>query len=120
MEKAAAFNAKLKRLQSIQRERSMELKLYEALVISARQPPRDFRREAKLNVAIKKLKRKYTRYAVEQYKMAGERAITEAKVDHFLMKLKPELKYEHIYANNNSYYLSPIVEEGGYAFEVFF
>ena len=111
MERASKFNAQLKQLNSIQRERSMELKLYEALVISARQPPCDLEREAKLHVSIKKLNREYTRDAIELYRMAGERAITEAKVDSFLMKLKPKLKYTDIYMNNNSYYLSPIAEE---------
>ena len=111
MERAAKFDAQLKRLSGIQRERSMELKLYEALVISARQPPRDFEREAKLRLAIKKLNRVYRRDAIELYRMAGERAITEAKVDSFLMKLKPKLKYTDIYVSNNSYYLSPITEE---------
>ena len=111
MKKAAEFDAQLKHLMSIQKESFMELKLYEALVISARQPPRDYLREEKLNVAIKKLNKKYTQDAVELYRMAGERAITEARVDHFLMKLKPKMSYASIYQSNSSYYLRPIAEE---------
>ena len=107
--KAAKFDAQLKRLMSVQREHSMELKLYEALVISARQPPRDFLREAKLNIAIKKLNRKYTQDAIELFRMS---AITEARVDHFLMKLKPKMNYANIYpGSNSSYYLCPNAEE---------
>ena len=91
----------------------MELKLLEALKISALQSPQaeSARRLTKLNASVEKLSKTYNQYEKELYAVKGKRAIGEAKVDYFLMKLTPGMKYSDIYANNNSFYLFPIPEE---------
>ena len=113
LEKSAEFDYRLKRLENTQSERSSQLRIYENFLLRARRPPRDFRREEKLNRATKnkKLMSKYTQDAVEQYRMSSERAVTEAKIDLFMMKLKPAVKYTDIYKDRESYYLRPIAEE---------
>ena len=68
-------------------------------------------REAQLRASIEKLTKCYSRYERKLYRMKAERAISEAKVDLFLTKLSPKLKYTDIYANKKSFYLSPIPEE---------
>ena len=91
----------------------MELKLLEALKISALQSPQaeSAHRLTKLNASVEKLSKTYNQYEKELYVVKGKRAIGEAKVDYFLMKLTPGMKYSDIYANNNSFYLFPIPEE---------
>ena len=111
LEKSAEFDYRLKRLENTQSERSSQLRIYENFLLRARRPPRDYRREEKLNRATKKLMSKYTQDAVEQYRMSSERAVTEAKIDLFMMKLKPAVKYTDIYKDRESYYLRPIAEE---------
>ncbi len=111
LEEVATLKDELKALERSQEENEMERKLLEALKISALQSPEPARRLTKLNASVEKLSKTYTRQEKELYVVKGKRAIGEAKVDYFLTKLNPGMKYSDIYANNNSYYLFPIPEE---------
>ena len=111
LQEVSTFKDELKALERSQEEHEMEIKLLMALKTSALQSPQSARRISKLNASIKKLDKTYCQYEKELYLVKGRRAIGEAKVDYFLTKLNPGLKYNDIYANNNSFYLSPIPEE---------
>ena len=89
----------------------MEMKLLIALKTSALQTPKSVHRISKLNTSLEKLSKTYNQYEKELYAVKRRRAIGEAKVDYFLTKLNPGLKYSDIYANYNSLYLFPIPEE---------
>ena len=108
LKEVSELKEKLRLLQEQQERRKM---LLMALRARALQSTGNAQREAQLNASIKKLTKSYSRYERKLYRMKAERAISEAKVDLFLTKLSPKLKYTDIYANKNSFYLSPIPEE---------
>ena len=111
LQEVSTFKDELTALQQSQEENEMELKLLMALKTSALQSPQSVPRLSKLNASIEKLSKTYCQYERDMYMLKGRRAIGEAKVDYFLTKFTPELTYTDIYANNNSFYLSPIPEE---------
>lgn len=111
LKKVAMLKKKVKFLEDLQKRHMMELKLLSALRISATTSPRDTELEARVNASIEKLSNTHRRFERKLYKTKRKRAIAEAKLDLYLIKLSPKLKYTDIHAKNDSFYLSPIQEE---------
>ena len=89
-----------------------KLQLLTALKTRALQHP-NYREErfSELHDAIERLTESHCHHEKEFYKLKGLRAVGEAKTDHYVAKLTPELKYTDMYSEGNSFYLSPILEE---------
>ena len=89
-----------------------KLQLLTALKTRALQYP-NYREErfSELHDAIERLTECHCHHEKELYRLKGLRAVGEAKTDHYVAKLTPELKYTDMYSEGNSFYLSPILEE---------
>jgi hypothetical protein len=69
------------------------------------------RKASKLNKSIKKVSKAYRKYEKRLCKERAKRAVSVAKVDHYITKLYPAVRYTDIYTRRQSFYLSPIPEE---------
>lgn len=108
LNQVSELKEKLEVLNESQKRRKMLLTALKARALLSSHDPL---RKAELNVSIEKLTKSYCRYERKLYRMKAERAVVQAKVDYFLLKLSPKLKYTDIYAKTDSSYLSPIPEE---------
>ena len=106
----ARITDKLEFHKECQEEQESELELLMALKRGALQNPHTSCKASKLSASIRKLQKAYSHNERELYKLKGERAIGDARVDHFASKIK-RVEYADIYATCYSSYLSPIPEE---------
>ena len=110
LKEVARIRDKLESLKECQEEQDNELQLLMALKRGALQNPKTARKASKLSTSIRNLQKEYSHYERELYKLKGKRAISDAKVDRFAIKLN-KVEYADIYATCYSSYLSPIPEE---------
>ena len=110
MREVARIRDKLEFCMECREEQESELELLIALKQSALQNPHTARKASKLSASIRKLQKAYGHNERELYKLKGERAISDARVDRFASKLN-KVEYADIYATCYSSYLSPIPEE---------
>ena len=110
MREVARITDKLEFHKECQEEQESELELLMALKRGALQNPHTSCKASKLSASIRKLQKAYSHNERELYKLKGERAIGDARVDHFASKIK-RVEYADIYATCYSSYLSPIPEE---------
>ena len=107
-EELSTIKEKLQRLQDHQNDRHDNLVLL--MSVRARTPSAS-RKASKLNASIKKLNKAYKKNEKRLHKQRAKRAVCVAKVDRYLTKLYPAVRYTDIYASRQSFYLSPIPEE---------
>ena len=108
IQELSTIQEKLWKLQEHQNDRHNNLLLLTA--VRARTASVS-RKASKLSVSIKKLRKAYRKNERRLYKAKAERAVCVAKVDHYLIKLYPSVRYTDIYIRRQSFYLSPIPEE---------
>ena len=99
---------KVQKLQEHQNDRHNHLHVL--LSVKARTASAS-RKASKLTKSINKLYKAYRKHERKLCKTRAERAVCVAKVDHYLTKLYPAIRYTDIYARRQSFYLSPIPEE---------
>jgi hypothetical protein len=110
MREVARITDKLELHKECREEQESELELLLALERGALQNPHTARKASKLSATIRKLQKAHSHNERELYKLKGERAIGDARVDRFASKIK-KAEYTEIYATCYSSYLSPIPEE---------
>ena len=108
IQELSACHEKVKRLQEHQNDRHNHLHVL--LSVRARTASAS-QKASKLTKSINKLYKAYRKHERKLCKTRAERAICVAKVDHYLTKLYPAVRYTDIYASRQSFYLSPIPEE---------
>ena len=92
-------------------EQKTDLEMYRALT-TLQNPRRDKFKSLKLQQSIKRLHKDFCENKIELYDLKRELATTEAKLDRYINKFSPELKFVDVYySTRKSIYLSPIPEE---------
>ena len=99
---------KVQKLQEHQNDRHNNLHVL--LSVKARTASAS-RKAFKLTKSINKLYKAYRKHERKLCTARAERAVCVAKVDRYLTKLYPSVRYTDIYARRQSFYLSPIPEE---------